>query len=113
MGLSTNLSVFASGSPFGRSASISWRFVLSVCGMGIAFNARFEECGGHLLRKQAGLSSPSLLPEDDRQIVRGHLTDFRRSEAMQHSAAGDILHIAQAPFRIARTQLPVESLVAR
>lgn len=60
-----------------------------------------------------GFSSASLPVEYDRQIVRGHLTDFWLPEAVQHGAAGDILDIAQAPFRIARPQLLVERHVAR
>lgn len=51
--------------------------------------------------------------EYDRQIVSGHLTDFWLPEAVQHSAAGDTLDIAQTPFRIARPQFVVERHVAR
>jgi hypothetical protein len=37
MKLSTNLSVFALGSPFGRWVNISWRLVVSVCVMDFCF----------------------------------------------------------------------------
>ena len=72
-----------------------------------------SEIGPCPVLPRISFGSASLPAEYDRQIVRRHLMDFRLPEAVKPSAAGDILDIAQTPFRIARPQLAVERHVAR